>query len=321
MSLDKFYVITIISNPVRYKSRYELYRKFKEMCDAGGVKLITVEQAFGERPFEVTERDNPMHLQVRSEDELWHKENMINLGIHYVRQLDPDAKYVAWVDADISPMMPPKQWFTETWHALQHYKVVQMFEWSQDLDPNYNPLGDKQRGFLASYVASGYKLPDDSGYWKINGYTRHGHPGYAWAADMQTLTDLGNLIEEAILGAGDRHMALGLIGAMSQSIQAGVHANYRKLLMQWQERADRWIRRDVGYVPGTIYHFWHGKKLDRGYHDRWKILIENSFDPAVDIKRDSQGLLVLETWSRRQQMLRDQIRSYFRSRNEDSIDV
>jgi hypothetical protein len=323
VDLHKFYVITIISNPVRYNSRYDLYWKFANMCTAAEVKLITVEQAFGDRPFVVTDRDNPMHLQVRSEDELWHKENMINLGINYLMQLDPDAKYVAWVDADVFPMMPPRQWFLETYHALQHYQVVQMFEYAQDLDPRFNPIGNLHMGFMAAWVNGGYKLPDRSGYFRMgcekDYYTRHGHPGYAWAATVEALSHLGGLIDKSILGAGDRHMALSLVGAVAQSIPQQMSEGYVKTLTQWQERAARWIKRDVGYVGGTITHYWHGKKVNRGYVDRWKILIDNVYDPNTDLKKDAQGLYQLETYTDRQIMLRDQIRTYFRSRNEDDI--
>jgi hypothetical protein len=115
-------------------------------------------------------------------------------------------------------------------------------------------------------------------------------------------------------------MALGLIGCMEQSFEH-LNEQYRNALMQWQRRAERWVKRDVGFVPGSIYHFWHGKKKDRGYTDRWKILRDANFDPLYDLTRDSQGLLKLETWDERQMKLRDQIRGYFRSRNEDSIDT
>ena len=66
-----------------------------------GVQLIVVEQAFGRRPFVITERDNPFHVQLRTDQELWHKENMINIGIQHLCQIDPDWKYIAWIDGDI----------------------------------------------------------------------------------------------------------------------------------------------------------------------------------------------------------------------------
>ena len=46
--------------------------------------------------------------------------------------------------------------------------------------------------------------------------------------------------------------------------------------------------------------------------------MDNKYDPVADLKRDWQGLLSLD---RRRTKLRDDIRKYFRARNEDSIDL
>jgi hypothetical protein len=66
---------------------------------------------------------------------------------------------------------------------------------------------------------------------------------------------------------------------------------------------------------------WHGKKKDRKYADRWKILKAHDFNPLIDLKRDLQGLWQLETYSQRQINLRNDLRAYFSSRNEDSVDI
>lgn len=330
MDLSQLCVVTCISNPVRYKSRYELYRKFEKMCHDAGVTFVTIEQAFGDRDFVLTTDGDPLDLQVRSIDELWHKENMLNLAIAYAVQKNPKLKYVAWVDADVFPMRDGRDWFEETWHQLQHYQVVQMFEWSVDLDPNYNQLSEKRHGFIAKYFQEGFVPPTVAGKWRKpndpnsyygGGYGVQGHSGFAWAASIDALNAVGGLIDKAILGAGDWHMAHGLVGAMSLSIPHIVSPQYKKYLLSWEKLATRHIKRDVGYVSGTIYHYWHGKKVDRKYWDRWKILADNDYDPYKDLKRDAQGLYQLESYYPRQLMLRDQVRAYFRQRNEDSIDV
>lgn len=325
MDISKLAVITIISNPVRYASRYKLYRRFSTVMTQAKANLITVEMAFGDRPFEITDEGNPNHLQIRSIDELWHKENMINLGIQHAVRMNPKIQYFAWVDADVLPMQPVGEWLEETIHELQHYHVVQMFETAIDLDPNNKMLGGPATSFMAQYIKSGCVPPVRGGFWVDHYDTIHGHPGYAWACTREALDCMGGhiggpLIDFAILGAGDRHMALGLVGCMEQSFE---HLNpaYRHALMQWQVRSERWIKRDVGFVKGSIFHFWHGKKKDRKYTERWKILYDNLFDPILDLSRDAQGLLKLETWDARQIKLRDQIRAYTRQRNEDSVDV
>jgi hypothetical protein len=87
-----------------------------------GVILYTVELAYGERPFEITDAANPCHIQVRGEQEFWHKENLMNIGLS---RLPDSAKYVAWIDADISFVRA--DWAIETVHQLQHYDIVQLF--------------------------------------------------------------------------------------------------------------------------------------------------------------------------------------------------
>jgi hypothetical protein len=48
------------------------------------------------------------------------------------------------------------------------------------------------------------------------------------------------------------------------------------------------------------------------------VLVNNNYDPDTDVKYDAQGLLQLETTNARQIKLRDQIREYFRTRNDDA---
>jgi len=304
------YVVTAISNPARFRSRYDLYRGFaKRVADAGAV-LVTVEVAFGGRPFEVTEFGNPFHLQLRTDHELWHKENALNLGIS---RLPADWRYVAWIDADVQ--FARADWAQETLQQLQHFDFLQLFSHAQDLGPNHEPL-KSFRSFAYSYHNQDKVSPLASGSKYYSGLDWH--PGYAWAARRTALDHVGGLVDKAILGSADRHMAAALIGKVDTSYHPGVHRTYKDILHRWQERAERHVRRNLGYVDGVLYHHWHGKKADRKYSDRWKILVDRQFNHEVDLKRDSQGLYQLTDRSFR---LRDDVRRYFRSRNEDSVDV
>lgn len=325
--LSKFWCITVLSNPIRYKRRYELYWRFAEMCSHAGVNLITVEQAFGHRQFMVTEKHNRFHLQVRSVEELWHKENLINLGVKHACTLG-EVREVAWVDADCRSVRSPRDWFEETWHGLQHYEFVQMWENLIDLDYNFNPIGNPQPGFMANYIKYGTPNPDE--FHKIEDcndanypYSSKifGRPGLAWACNIEAWNRVGGLIDFSILGAGDWYMAHGLVGTLNYARSEYADGPYMKKLLRWQEKAQRWIKRDVGYVPGTVYHDFHGRKSLRQYGHRGKILSEGMYDPDTDIKYDAHGMLQLETWDDRQIRMRDRIRAYFRNRNEDSIDL
>lgn len=313
--MSKMHVITVISNPVRYHSRYELYQNFKQHMEASGANLWTVEIAFGDRPFEIT-TGLRQEIQFRSFDEIWHKENMINLAM---ARLPHNWEYVAWVDADI--MFQNPYWLTETVQQLQHYMVVQLFANAVDLGPRHEIM-QTHRGFIKGYFDEGFKFPNNrNADWSYYGYGPNGsfaHPGYAWAARREAIEHLGGLIDFAVLGSGDHHMACAFIGEAEKTFPSKIHSRYAQKILRWQERALKYLHRDIGYVDGTISHYFHGKKVDRKYKDRWAILVDNNFDPDLDLKRDSQGLYV---WTDNNHKIRDAVRAYNRGRNEDSIDV
>jgi hypothetical protein len=300
----KLYVVTAISNPKRYQSRYKLYENFAKMVNDAGAIPYTVETAFGHRPHIITQKDNAQHIQLRTSHELWHKENMLNIGFS---RLPSNWEYAAWIDADVVFAKP--NWAAETIHALQHYDVVQMFSHAFDLGPDHTPF-NKTIGFMKSYHDNLEEAPSYYSYtW---------HPGYAWAIRRSAFDHLGGLIDYAVLGAADRHMAHALIGSVEKTIHVKLTDNYKNELLVWQQRAEKHIRRNVGFVPGALLHYWHGKKRDRKYVERWKILVDNEFDPKLDLKKDWQGLYQLTD---RSITLRDQLRNYFAARNEDSIDL
>lgn len=309
---DQLHVIAVISNPARYSSRVRLYREFKQRMLQAGVTLWTIEVAFGDRPFEVTTADDPRNIQLRTFFELWHKENMCNVAL---QRLPLDWEYVAFVDADISFARP--DWALETIQQLQHYYVVQMWQDATDLGPEGQSL-ERFQSLLYRYVN---RLPFQA---KVaDTYNAFGHPGYAWAYRRDAIENLGNpmdgpILSTPILGAADHHMAMGLIGRAELTIPGDINQAYYDVVLGWQERAVRKLSKDVGYVPGSIFHHWHGAKKGRNYIGRWQILIENDFVPHLDLRRDWQGLWEL---SDRNPKLRDDLRRYFRQRNEDGVDL
>jgi hypothetical protein len=208
------------------------------------------------------------------------------------------------------------------------YAIVQPWSVAFDLDSNHEPL-QKQLGFVACYLkefAAGGHITIDPVFdaygpdQKPSKYPYHWHSGFAWAARREALDAVGGLIDWAVLGSADRHMANCLIGRGREALPAGLHPHYLELLDLWQQNAERAIRRDIGCVPGTIAHAWHGPKAGRQYYDRAKILTRFRFDPIADLVHDTQGLIQLvDDGSARMVGLRDAIRSYFRARQEDSI--
>ncbi len=296
---------------MRYESRWNLYRTFDEDLTRKGGQLWTLEVQTGARLHQITKADNPRHTQAWSSSipgEVWHKERMVNIAIQQLTLRCPDWRYVAWVDADIK--FEPGA-LAETAHALQHYDVVQMWSHAVDLGPEDELIGT-HKSFMYCYVTG--EKPTGSN--KV--YDAQGHPGYGWGIRRESLNKLGGLIDWAILGSADRHMACALIGKALDSAHGDCHPNYLKYLKIWQDRAEANIRRNVGYVPGTIRHYWHGDKSRRGYSSRWRILVDHQFNPETDIKSDVTGLWQLVSESPRQIAMRDAIRKYMSARNEDA---
>jgi len=318
-NLKDLLVVIPYSNTCRYRRRQQLGEQFVAMVKASGVDYILVEIALGDRPFEIT-KPGTNDLQLRTVDEFFHKENGIRLGIQRGRTLFPGKKMVAYIDADCAPVGRSfQEWMEETWHQLQHYEAVQMWEWLQPLDINLNPLGSPSPSFISNYIKFGTPYPKPG-----LGYPNQwGSPGLAWAFNLSAYDQIGGIPDAHPLGSGDwylAHMMIGEIKDIPDTNLAKYTADFRNYWLNYQVLCDRWIRRDVGFVPGLYTHFFHGKIVNRGYNTRDAILIDNKFSQLTDLKRDSQGLWQIERIEPRQIKMYDQIRGYMRQRNEDSID-
>lgn len=306
VSDSTLHVVAVISNSARYHSRYRIFREWeKKMLETPNVKLYIVEAAFGDRHHEVTSSTNPQHLQLRTSHEIWHKENMINLGVRHL--LPKDWKYLAWVDADV--FFNKTNWALDTIHELQRYDVVQPWSECIDLGPDGNTLNLFKS--FTSLVCKGVKQQAKS----TEPYP-YGHSGFAWACTRKFWENVGGLMDFPILGSADHHMAWALIGRVNESIHGGMGDGFRRKCYEWQNHAMKVTNAHVGFVPGTLQHHFHGPKAKRFYRERWQILIDSKFDPDKDLHRDQQGLLYVVNKPR----LVNDISAYMRSRNEDSID-
>lgn len=306
VSDSTLHVVSVISNSARYHSRYRLFREFQErMLATPNVKLYVVEIAFGDRHHEVTSGDNVQHLQLRTSNEIWHKENMVNLGVRHL--LPKDWKYLAWVDADVE--FNKANWALESIHALQHNDVIQPWSECVDLGPHGNTMS-LFRSFCG-LASKGIRQQARS-----NEPYPYGHSGFAWACTRKFWENVGGLMDFPILGSADHHMAWAMIGKVDESIHGKMSPAFRAKCHEWQDHAVKVTQGHVGYVAGTLSHHFHGKKKDRKYRERWQILVDAKFDPNRDLHRDAQGLLYIVN---KPQLVQD-VRDYMAQRNEDSID-
>lgn len=125
-----FFIIVALFNPSLYERRYELHRQFEGYISKFGATMITVELVFNNESFRVTQTNNPNHIQLKTNDYLWYKENLINIAI---KRLPDHCEYVAWVDGDLEFLNP--NWIYDTIDALEIYNIVQLFHEAHFLGP------------------------------------------------------------------------------------------------------------------------------------------------------------------------------------------
>lgn len=304
-------VLLPYNNPLRWHSRLNNFRRCEDGMLKSGVRLTTVELAYGDRPFDLPDREGVRRVRLRGHDILWSKENIENIGF---ANLPPDARYVAMVDGDVV-FYPEQHWASDTVHALQTHAMVQVSDRVIWLGPKDEFVGDGI-SFMKQYSRA-----------RRHHYTNHyyhpdcpikpqqGYPGHAWAYRRDAFIAMGGLLDVCILGAGDYHMAMALFDLDDRLTHDHDYTEtYRDALKNWGARARIAIKENIGSVPAISFHLWHGALQNRAYSTREQILIRNRYDPTVDIHRDHLGLI---HFAHNKPKLRTDIRSYFAERDED----
>jgi hypothetical protein len=293
------HVVMVVSNPCYFRRRYALARQFMlRMEKESNVRLYVVELCYKKQKFILTQKKNPRHLQLRTETPIWHKENMINLGIQ--KLLPMDWKAVAWIDADIE--FESNTWAQDTLKILNgHSDIVQLFSHAVDMDKEELTMSVFNSGGYQHEKGNTYKLGIN--YW---------HPGFAWACTRKAYEKMNGLYDQGILGSGDNIMMMSLLGNVHKAINDDNTKEYLETAYNFQDRV-RTLR--FGYVPGVIRHYFHGQKVNRKYRERWQILVDHKYNPLEHLTTNSDGLYVPSKTC--PPKLLDDIMTYFQERNED----
>lgn len=294
------------------------------------------------------------YIPLASASELWQKEAMINRGVADITERDYKWQQVAWIDGDVHFQRP--NWCGEAIHKLQHgaatdIAFLQMFSQALDLGPNYEILPQSYPhaqgvGFAHAYREGNLKptlsaeilkdleriggdlealmrdfliLEEDlEGNYYGQDNQKRVWPGLAWAATRNAWNAVGGLMDFAVWGGSDHATAHALIGKRDGMIRSDLHPNYKALTNEWYERCEKYIRRNVLVMEGAITHFFHGRKVSRGYNFKHQLLAKYQFDPLRDLKRDGQMLYMLhDDGSERFVQMREGFRRIAKERNED----
>lgn len=334
---EPLYVIMPLSNTQGHRARWRNFRNCMQHVIDGGAHLITAEIAYGQRAHVITRKIHERHtiVQLRSDQEIWHKEAAMQAATRF---LPKDWKYVYFLDGDM--LHTRHDWVGEILRQLQHHPVVQSFTHVTYLGPNNEPLNTRisfaERWLRGYTFKSGNKTarnpvfyhplmkPDrKSGIdYECANQDEWGPPGGGWAFRRREFEEVGGLITWCILGSADWYMAAAMAGFCEMAIPNEYGADLRRSLLEWEKKAQRAFRKNIGVVQGTLLHYWHGKMKDRRYGERERIIKDSNFSPYTDLRQESEGLhSINDDGSERIRLLLSGVHSYNTGRNEDSIDL
>ena len=304
-----FWGITTFFNPEGYQSKYENFKIFRDALRAQGLPLLVVELATFPRKFELTNDDAEILIQVTSRSVLWQKERLLNLAL---AKLPQNCDKIAWLDSDI--LFQNSNWVAQCKRLLEIYKIIQPFSESIRLPKNY-PLENLAEAFSCVDLLPRVSLAVST----ILGIEEKGHPGYAWAARREVIQELG-FFDPMIMGGADRVMALTFFGLPDTqeleetNLKGNYSPEYLELLRVWKNRATKLIQQSVSFVPGFVFHLYHGDRKSRNYIKRHELLREYQFNPKQNLRLNDEGVW---EWALDSTQLAAEVSQYFRDRRED----
>ena len=317
---DALWVVSAYFNPAGYTTRLDNFHVFRRHLDA---PLLVVEVAAAGR-HQLRPTDADVVLSLTGEDHLWQKERLLNIGMS---ALPADARYVAWVDADVVLERPG--WAEEAArHLERHGGLLQLFEravhvsrdasrgsaFSRDTagvapvltEPSIGAaarLGQAEAAFDACLAPDRRRANGD--IWSL---------GMAWAATRAVVERCG-LYDGAIVGGGDVLLVAAAV-ARAEALERRVLTRHEiGHWRAWMARARAaQLFRHLDALPQQAFHLWHGDLRDRGYGRRLRLTADHDFDPAADLRRADNGTW---RWTRPDSDLARAVAAYFASRRED----
>jgi len=299
-TLDKeIGAVCCVFNPFRLESRIRNYLLFREGLERVGIRLLTVELAFREAPFQIDDGPNVLHVQ--GGDFMWQKERLLQIGGE--RLLAEGYAGLVFLDADI--LFQDEEWPLGVADALNRHPAVQCFS-----------------AAVMSYTDVVVRTGSGVKVWHEEGHLSGSAKGYAWAMRSDLFARVG-LYQHCVVGGGDSALSLAALGLahgpdawrVTLSSQAFIRRAGPTMLAHYQVWADRFFRsagEAAGHVEGTIEALVHGSHERRQYGDRHEILA--GFDPERDVVAAEGGAFA---WTEAGEPRREPVRLYLLDRRED----
>lgn len=290
-------------NPCRYSSKLENYKIFRQGIGKAGVKLLTVELAFGDNPYELSGFPDVFQIRTGKENIMWQKEALLNMGI---KKLIRDGyKKIAWLDADI--VFEDDTWAADLSKELDKHRVVQVFSEiyrERDRDIGAYSFGCAKHRQVFNEISA-----------------EVARPGGGWAARLSVLENVA--LYDCAIVRGENDVLIFYASLLRDMELTETFIKYRyftkltlPLLMHYRKWARQWygaVQGSVGFINHKIKILYHGKIKNRRYGD-YDIYKNHHFDPEKDIKIGESGAF---EWASNKPEFQKEVMEYFYSRKED----
>ncbi len=312
MRRNDIWAITAYFNPVGFRSRLANYKTFRDRLT---LPLVTVELAH-EGPWELSEPDADILIQIRGGDVLWQKERLLSIALDAVPGF---CDQVVWIDCDVI-FEPPDPW-QQVCEKLQENVLVQPFKEAFDLPGGWNG-GDFAVSGADAGLSVGYALATGTSIDRVlTGEIRRERRAawrsglcFAFRRDLFTQHDF---YYGRVLGGNDKAMVCGAVGHFEAlATQHCLTPRQKEHFTEWAESFFETVSGGIGYVDATIGHLWHGQICNRNYRGRHQALRALDFDPYTDIALDENRCL---RWSSEKPRLHRLALEHFIGRREDEI--
>lgn len=275
-------------NPTNSVRLVQNFLFIDNLLQRANIPVIIIELAYNNLFITKEIDDNDRHIiHVRSDSVMFHKENLLNIGINKVIY----SKYCI-LDADI--IFSDLNWYNNLSNLLSKYDVIQPYQkaYWMALD---------MKTTIRSKFSVGFNLKARKG--KLD------HPGFVWGFKREWFEKIGNLPEFFISGGSDSILAHICFGSqINNYIDSELFNSY---LDNCKE-----IEFSSNYMNGVIFHLFHGNIENRQYSERHK-KITRAINRKIYLTKNSDGVLEWEQDIRTQ--MNETFMEYLISRGDDSV--
>lgn len=293
-------VITCFFNWAGFSRKTANLRRFLLQMQAQRIPVYGIEAVLPGQTAATQGFDGWQRVPASEKNIMFQKEALLNKAASIV----PDHfEKIAVFDADV--WFANSGWYECAESMLNDYAVVQLYDTARWLAQDGQI--EIERRSIAQWNTHGRKGPPSMA-----------HTGFAWAMRRKLWSEYGGLFANCITGSGDIYNAIAFCGLepeqhpMLSTNRQGVNGDFKK----WAWRVKEWTGGRVGYVPGIIYHEWHGSRRDRNYVKRHEICAQIA---KGDVTLNDFGLFEWSDTAKPE--VTAAVRGYFTERREDGTET